>query len=549
MYYQSKGKELRQKAINLMYLIFLAFLFTYVPADFLDSVQTSGKSLDMLAKDAGKENTASAIYFLNLLKSDAALYEKTKSQFLAIEDYSQDVETQIENYKLGLISIDGIDSLGYFVNGKKEKTTGEIMLNSKQSDSLFATLKNYKKFILDYIGYEHATEVDNMLHTPSMIKKSDGAIKSIEQYYFSHTPLNVAITNFNHFRGSVERIKIYAYRKLIRDLVENNRSDLPLEVLQNFDKMDIQRLGNTKTLREFFEKVNNNENAASKESQLKNQSNLLIESVTDTIYPEGRPFKFQVHFDTSTSKRVTIAVTGPEESRSFSTSKPGPFIFLPATKGRYTITFKDGVKSVSKTIRVIDVEPLIQNTKLSTIYIGIDNALNIKTSEYGKQDQMVATITKGEIFRKGDKFYARVTEPGLVQIAIFAKMPYGVVKVAEQIFAVRSLNNPYAIVNAHPNNSEVNLSAIKNMRNLTVVTDEYLLDEQYFIQEFTASLIFNGHTQITKPFKNAGNSFNSYLIELLSKAKSGDKIMFTEIVAKSNLGNRIILNPYNLIIK
>ena len=115
MYYQSKGKELRQKAINLMYLIFLAFLFTYVPADFLDSVQTSGKSLDMLAKDAGKENTASAIYFLNLLKSDKGLYEKTKSQFLAIEDYSLDVESQIENYKLGLISVDGIDSLGYFV--------------------------------------------------------------------------------------------------------------------------------------------------------------------------------------------------------------------------------------------------------------------------------------------------------------------------------------------------------------------------------------------------------------------------------------------------
>lgn len=550
MYYQSKGKELRQKAINLMYLIFLAFLFTYVPADFLDSVQTSGKSLDMLAKDAGKENTASAIYFLNLLKSDQGLYDKTKSQFLAIEDYSQEVQAQIENYKLGLISIDGIDNLGYFINGKKEKSTSEMMLNTKLSDSLFGTLKNYKKFILDYIGYEHATDLDHMLTVPKMIKKSDGAIKPIEQFYFSHTPLNVAITNFNHFRGEVERIKIYAYRKLIKDLVENNRSDMPLEVLQNFDKLDIERLGNAKTLKDFFEKVNNNEYASSNDADAKKkQSNLLVESVTDTIYPEGYPFKFQVHFDTATSKRVSIFVNGPGESRSFSTSKPGPFVYLPISKGRYTITFKDGLKTVSKTIKVIDVEPLIQNTKLSTIYVGIDNALNIKTSEYGTQDQMVATITKGEIFRKGDKFYARVTEPGLVQVAIFAKMPYGVVKVAEQIFAVRTLNNPYAIVNTHANGSEVNLAALKNMRNLTVVTDEYLLDELFFIQEFTTSLIFNEHTQITKPFKNVGSSFNSYLLELLSKAKSGDKIMFTEIIAKSNLGNRIVLNPYNLTIK
>ena len=148
MYYQGKGKELRQKAINLMYLIFLAFLFTYVPSDFLDSVQTSGKGLDMLAKDASKENTTSAIYFLNLLKSDEALYEKTKSQFLAIEDYSREVAMQIENYKFSLISIDGVDSNGYFINGKKDKTTEELMLNTQLSDSLFNTLKNYKNFIL-----------------------------------------------------------------------------------------------------------------------------------------------------------------------------------------------------------------------------------------------------------------------------------------------------------------------------------------------------------------------------------------------------------------
>ena len=549
MYYQGKGKELRQKAINLMYLIFLAFLFTYVPSDFLDSVQTSGKGLDMLAKDASKENTTSAIYFLNLLKSDEALYEKTKSQFLAIEDYSREVAMQIENYKFSLISIDGVDSNGYFINGKKDKTTEELMLNTQLSDSLFNTLKNYKNFILEYIGYEHATELDKMLNLSNSIVKSDGEAKPIEQFYFSHTPLNVAITNFNHFRGGIERIKIYAYRKIIKDLVESNQSNLPLEVIQNFNKLDILQVGNATTLRDFFEKVNLNKYLSSNEKETPPRSNLLVESVTDTIYPEGLPFKFQVYFDTASTKKVNIFVNGPGESRSFTTTKPGPFVYLPTSKGRYTITFKDNLKTVAKSIKVIDVEPLIQNTKLSTIYIGIDNPLNIKTSEYGTQDQMVATITKGEIFRKGDKFYARVAEPGLVQVAIFAKMPYGIVKVAEQFFAVRALNNPYALVNSHSNGSDVTLVSVSKMRNLSVVTDEYLLEEQYFIQEFTASIIYNGHTQITKPFTNIGNSFNSYLLEMLSKVKSGDKIMFTEIIAKSNLGNRIVLNPYTLNIK
>lgn len=549
MYYEGKGKILRQKAINLMYLIFLAFLFTYVPADFLDAVQQTGNASEKLSVEANKENISSSIYFLNMLKTDKDLYEKVKEQFLEVEDYSIDIEKFLSNVTLNLVSKDGVDTLGYFINGKKEKTTSEIMLNERMADSVVRTLRNYKSFILDKIGYEHQQQIDNMLNLPRTVKKSDGNVKSINDFYFAHTPLNVAVSNLAYFKGGITRIKIYVYRLIIKDLINKDKNGLPKEVIKNFEQVELEEIGNVQTLKEFFEKIQNKRALVQSDVQAEKISQLSIESLADTIYPEGMPFKFNINFDTASTDKVAISVIGPNERKTFVTTKPGPFVYLPVSKGRYTITFTDKQKSLSKAIRVIDIEPIIQNTKLSTIYIGIDNPLDIKTSEYGSQDQMVASITKGQIFRKGNKFYARVTEPGLVQVSVFAKMPYGVVKVAEQMFAVRNLNQPYAAVNNLPNGSVVAPNALKNMRSLSVVTDEYLVDEQFFIQEFNVSLIYNNYSQITKPFKNVGNAFNSYLIDLINEAKSGDRIMFSDIVAKSNLGTSILLNPYNIEIK
>ncbi len=546
MAYDNPGKKLRQKAINLIYLILMAFLFSYIPSDFLDSVQHSSRSLDMLSKDAGKENTETALYFLNLLKDDPELYEKTKQKFLDIEDFSQEMNQFVERLKLDLISKDGVDSFGYFNQGKKTETTQELLISNGMADSVMHLVRNYKEFITEIIGFEHLEPLNEMFPVHKIIQKSDGSRVNARAFYFAGAPLNISVMNLNHFKAGMERLRIYAYEQIIRNLVEERNQPTPLKVMQNFKENQVEQIGNANTIREFFENIQNKEYINGKDEPKKSTSLLYVQSASDTIYPEGHPFKFEVYFDTSITKRVTILVNGPQDNRNFSMSKPGPFIYLPVSKGRYTVSFSDGVKKVSKSIRVIDVEPVIQNTKLSTIYAGIDNPLNIKTSEFGTEDKLVASISKGEIFRKGDKFYARVNETGIVLVSIFARMPYGIVKVAEQMFAVRALTQPIAQVNGFENGSKVNIQAARNMKSMVVKTDEYLVDETYFIQEFTVTMIYNKHTAITKPFVNSGSAFNPYLLDLLTKANAGDKLMITDIVAKSNLGNRIILNPYNL---
>jgi hypothetical protein len=549
MYYESKGKILRQKAISLMYLIFLAFLFTYVPSGFLDSVHHSNKSFDLLSKDASRENTANNLYFLSLLKSDPELYEQTKQDFLAIEDYSSTVQDFIDDIKLRMISVDKTDDYGYFVNGKKEKTSEDIMMEQRLADSVLRTLVNYKNYVLEFIGYKHLKALDEILPMPNTIARSDGQFAQSSAFFFSKTPLNVAILNLNHFRSGIERIKIYSYRELMKYIIEINKQNLPFEVLQSFRRSNPEGIGNARTLRQFFETLENDGWVIEETKDAVSTSYFSVESMTDTIYPEGYPLKFNIQFDSTEKKSVTVSLTGPGEARSFVLTKPGPFLYLPLNKGRYHISFSDGQKRVSKFIKIIDVEPLIQNTKLSTIYTGIDNALNIRTSEFGSKDQLVPSISKGEIFRKGDKFYARVAEEGIVQVSIFAKMSYGVIKVAEQMFAVRPLKDPYVTINNFPTGSVLSAAQLKSLRNISVNTDEYLVEEQFFVADFEVSVIYNNHTGITKPLRNTGASFNSFLLELMKDAKPGDIYIFDKIRAKSTLGNERMVHSYSLVVK
>ena len=93
----------------------------------------------------------------------------------------------------------------------------------------------------------------------------------------------------------------------------------------------------------------------------------------------GKAIQYYAYFDTSGTKNLKIQVYSDDGTQYFGLSKPGPFYFFPSTKGRYTFSFNNGKKVTTKKITVIDADPIIQNTRLSTLYIGLDNPLNIKT--------------------------------------------------------------------------------------------------------------------------------------------------------------------------
>ena len=64
--FESSAQRLRQKAISLLYLIFLAMIFTYISSDFVDAVQKSDQTTSVLGREVEMQTSR---YNLIVLKS------------------------------------------------------------------------------------------------------------------------------------------------------------------------------------------------------------------------------------------------------------------------------------------------------------------------------------------------------------------------------------------------------------------------------------------------------------------------------------------------
>jgi hypothetical protein len=543
----SPENNLRQKAVNLFYLIFLILMFSFIPSGFVDTAYHTNASLDLISAEVNQLNNTSTKYFLHLLKNEPELLMETKDKLIRIESITKNTTSYIDELKLKLIEVDRMDEFGYFKFGKEEGTSNSVMIYGKQADSLFNKLHAYKKTITEYLTPKDVEEINKILPLPRYELTSDGNYVLASEYYFQRTPLNVSVLNLSHFKSRVERIKVFSHQKIVKQILFENASILPFENMKLSEGETFNDILGTSSLQEFFETIEPagflaNQKAARNELR----SRYYIESLTDTIHPMGKAIQYYAYFDTSGTNNLKIQVSSDDGTRYFGLSKPGPFYFYPSTKGRYKFTFNNGKKVTTKNITVIDADPIIQNTRLSTLYIGLDNPLDIKTSEFDANDNLTAEITDGQVIRKGEIFYARVFSKGITKIKIYAQMPYGRIKVAEKSFVIRELHKPIPSINGIVSGGIVKKANISQFKVMTLQTDEYLVDEEAYIADFEFMLIYNEHSAVIQPIKNVGSSFNDQVLKGLQRAKVGDVIIFSNIRTLSSRGIETIIPTLTL---
>lgn len=543
----SKENSLRQKAVNLFYLIFLILIFSFIPSGFVDSTFHTNTSLDLISNEINHLNNTNTKYFLHLLKNEPELLFDTKDQLIHIESITKNTVDYIDALKLKLVSVDKMDNYGFFKFGRDENTSNDVMIRGKQADSLFNKLEAYKKTMAEYLNPEGIKELNDILPLPSYEDNSEGGQVPAEEFYFSRTPLTVSVLNLSHFKSRVERIRVLAHKQLINTVIFENASVVPFDNLKLAEGETFGDIIGNSSMAEFFEKVEpNGYLRTEKERKEYRQSRFYIESLTDTIHPMGKAIEYYAYFDTTGTKRMRIQVSSDDGVQNFGLSKPGPFYFFPNTKGRYTFTFNNGKKLTTKKITVIDADPIIQNTRLSTLYIGLDNPLNIKTSEFDSDDNLEAEITDGQVIKKGEIFYARVFKKGITQVKIFAQMPYGRIKVAEKSFVIRQLHKPIPTIIGLQSGGIVKKENLSQFKVMELLTDEYLVDEEVYVAEFEFMLIYNDYQAVIKPIKNTGSSFNNIVLDALKKAKVGDVLIFNNIRTLSSRGVETIIPSLTL---
>ncbi|MFT4521236.1 MAG: hypothetical protein ACI8ZN_000163 [Bacteroidia bacterium] len=541
---ESSAQKLRQKAINLLYLIVLALLFTFIESDFVDTTRETNASLNLMCNEVERQSTKYNMMVLNSINEDRKdLFDDTKLKILKIDELTAEIIAKIETLKYSMIKEKGFNKFGFLKEGKSENIPKRVLLQEGNAKKLIETIKIYKEEIGEFLLADEKDQLDSILSLPVLMQKSTGNMTSLENYFFKKAPLNVAILNLSHFKSRLERSRTYVINRVIQNLLIEHGNPVPYSVVPIIKYEYLP--GNPTQYIVFPDELSDRESR----TQLQ-KSPLYVESLTDSIYAVGKPAQFRINFDTTNNNVATASIEGPNGfQQSFNLRKPGPFMFVPEIKGSYSIRINSNGVVSGKRIKVIDIEPIIQNNSSGTLYIGIDNILNIKTSEFENTEGLTARISDGVILQKGKNFYARVQNPGQVKVEIFAKMDYGYVKVAEKSFLVRELNKPIATVLDRGNGAEISLADVPKIRTVEVKSNEVLINEQYYVSNFRFTIIYNEHTSILKPIENKGSSLNSNSLEALKRAKVGDIITINEIQAKSSLGNEIKVSPVSYTVK
>jgi len=545
---QNSASELRQKAINVIYLILLAMLFSLIDSEFIDTVHHSNTSMNRLCNDIEKENRASSYLLLKYLEEDDPLYAEIKSDLIQVDKLSFEMIDYIENLKLRLGSVDKYGKNGYLKNGSKDNTSNRIMIKQGQADSLIDELSDFKSKISAYISSEELETLDSILDLPAAVHKSNGKQVPLTEFYFNQSPLNVSMLNLSHFKSKVERVRVHASNTILKKITPDNRESFPFDVLQIIHDDD-GKLGNTKSMEQFFEILDDQKLLQTiEDKKAKNPEYLYVQSETDSVYPAGQAIRFNLFFDTTINKRINISVKSSQGVERFALSEEGSFLYVPPTKGRYDFTFSNPSTVTKKNIKVIDMEPTIQTEAYGSLYIGIDNPLHIKTSEFEDTEGLVAKISNGSILKKGKKFYARVDSFGITKLEVYAKMPYGFVKVAEKEYVIRELQLPYASISGLRSGNKISANRLCILNYMKIISEEYLLNEKYYVSSFHFSKIYKDHSAILPPIKNQGSSINVAIKEVILNSEPGDMLIFENIQVKSSLGSEKTLAPLTLII-
>ena len=101
------------------------------------------------------------------------------------------------------------------------------------------------------------------------------------------------------------------------------------------------------------------------------------------------------------TNRVNISLTDPNgEEKSYALNAPGTFLFVPEIKGYYTLRFNNTVVSGRKNLKVLDLKPILESGQMGTLYVGLNNQLNLRTAEFEDTEGLQARISKGQILKK-----------------------------------------------------------------------------------------------------------------------------------------------------
>lgn len=181
----------------------------------------------------------------------------------------------------------------------------------------------------------------------------------------------------------------------------------------------------------------------------------------------------------------------------------------------------------------------------NVIYTGIDNSVSISVPGYGHSD-VFATISSGKMI-KNLGWIARVNKPGTATISAFIRLKDGTLRnYGERMFRVKNIPTPESFFGTLKS-GKYDLKNLQNQKQIIARLDNFQLEwTEFKVTKYSLSLF----SKESKPeiLSENGSEITPRIKQIISKAKTGDKIIIDEIMAKGP-GGEVKLAPIVLTIQ
>lgn len=498
-YTDDRSKQLRQKAISLLYLLFIALVFIYVPSDFLDSITETKRTFETTS---AKLNALKEKKFYMFEQPGMTISRNQvidSNSYYRISRVSDSTVDYIEEMKTMLLSeTGGNNAYGYPAKSKEFDVTDRLMLNTDRATNLKAMLVAYRYEMRKVMSKPHQQNIlDSIMLIKNEIISSKGKPIEWEKFHFKKSPLSVTLMMLSKFQSEIRLIEYLILDKYERDFlesyfvrsgIEQPLDDVLSDSFQIFTSKDIVAPG---------EKI------------------MLFPSSSEPLKDVLKNMRVQA----KTRDGVEMVNVSPEGKIEYTPKKPGDVVF--------TAQYGNAKSTIS--IKVIPRKTNVRTKDYEILYAGIKNPLKINFSDYNQEDLNVE-VNKGNITRYDSLYYVISQQTGLLELSISTVVEGEKVVLKTKRFNVKPLPLPYATLSGK-NGGTLSSRAAQIQTRLNVNSDVFNDGQYYRIMGFSLMRMPTTGVVAINEIKNQGATFNTAVKREMELAQKGDLYIFSNIKA------------------
>ena len=521
----SSGNPLRQKMINMMYLVLTALLALNVSADILKAFGLVNKGLGDTNDSYAKKTTLTMESFKKLRDLDPKKAEvfynnavKAKELAAKMYDYIDGLKEHIAKEAEGWLPKldDNGNEVANSVDKKSVKNDQDLevavhyFVLEKKGDELRAKLtqfdKDMKALAMTKDG-KPAVEFKLAIGNPP---KKEGVAKTWPEYYFEGVPAVAAITLLTSFQNDVRNaeaeITNYNYKQVG---AEEQHFDNLLAIVSS--ETPSVNVGDKYKAEIILGAYNSTQNPVMKV----NGSPIQVKDGKGSYETQGNSPGEQ-------NLKVSIEVKDPKTN---------------AMKA-YTTDAK---------YQVYKGQATISADKMNMLYTGLDNPISVSVPGF-RPDQISAS-SSGAALRPDPKAGAGhyyINPPvgfrGLIKISVSVKTDGGTKPMGAMEYRVRPVPKPEILLGSKTG-GPISRGELNTVSFLAAGLGESFAFEglNYTVTSYT--MVYAPRSGNAKFVNASGNRITPEAKAMFTNAKPGDKIIFTEVGAKGPVGEKKVNGP------